>query len=321
MGKTLKHAAMHNPILCVAATPALQRTMNFERLVRGGVNRAKSVTYSPAGKAVNVALVLQTLEARPLLTGFLGGATGQMMRDLLAARGVAERCLETPAPTRICNTVIEAGRSGVTELVEEAAPPGDDEWRALFRHCRELVPDTSMMILAGALPPQSPLDIYAMFARAAREAGKPVLIDSQKQPLLSALPHGPLLAKLNAYEVGLTFGREMTRQRDVIEAAQEIQHRGAKWVLVTNGAKPALLVGEHAIHQFTPPRLRAVNAVGSGDATTAGIAAALAAGEDMPSAVTLGLACGAANALTLTPADVDPAKARELRAQIGMKLL
>lgn len=312
---------MQNPILCVAATPALQRTMNFERLVRGGVNRARSVAYSPAGKAVNVALVLRALDAAPLLTGFLGGSTGAMMRELLKARGIAEQCIETPAPTRICTSVVEAVKSGVTELVEEAAPPTDDEWRALFRRCRELAQDTCMLILAGALPPLAPVDIYAMFARAAREAGRPVLIDSQKQPLLSALPHGPLLAKLNAHELGLTFGRPVGRQRDIVEAARELQRRGAKWVLVTNGAKSALLVGEHTVHVYTPPRIQAVNAVGSGDATTAGIAAALAAGDDMPAAVTLGLACGAANALTLTPADVDPAKARALREQVGMKLL
>lgn len=310
---------MQKTILCIGATPALQRTMEFERVQRGGVNRARKVTLSPAGKAVNVAVVLRALGAQPVLTGFLGGPTGAMMRDLLAARGIGERCVAVPAPTRVCTTMMEDGRTGVTELVEEAATPSDEEWRALFSMCRGLLPGCSYAILAGALPPHSPVDIYAMLARAAREAETPLLIDSQKQPLLAALPHGPLLAKLNVHELALTFGRPLNGKRDILEAAGEIRRRGAQWVLVTNGARTAFLVGAEGAYVYTPPKILAVNAVGSGDATTAGLAAALQAGEAMPQAVTMGFACGAANALTLTPADVNAETARGLRAEVRVR--
>ena len=104
--------------------------MEFERVKRGEVNRARKVTLSPAGKAVNVAIVLRALGSDPMLTGFLGGETGAMMRNLLTARGVTEQCVEIPAPTRICTTLMEDGRNTVTELVEEAATPDDSEWRA-----------------------------------------------------------------------------------------------------------------------------------------------------------------------------------------------
>lgn len=312
---------MSKPILCIGASPALQRTMEFERVARGGVNRARRVTSSPAGKAVNVALVLRTLGCEPLLTGFLGGSTGVLMRELLAARGVAADCVEVPHPTRICTTLVEDGSPSVTELVEEAATPDDHQWRALSSRCRDLLPRCAYAVIAGALPPNSPVDVYAMLARASRNAETPLLIDSQKQPLLAALTHGPLLAKLNAYELGLTFGRTLRSRREVADAATELNRRGAQWVLVTNGGKPALLTGASGTWKFTPPKISAINAVGSGDATTAGIAAGLIAGEPMERAVTLGLACGAANALTLTPADVMPDDVRRLREQISVRPL
>lgn len=312
---------MSKPVLCIGATPALQRTMSFERVVRGDVNRARGVALSPAGKAVNVAIVLRELGANPLLTGFLGGPTGAQMRELLAARNVACDCVEVPACTRTCTTLVEAGKSDVTELVEEAATPDDAQWRALFGKCRALMPGSSYAVIAGALPPHSPVDIYAMLARAARETGTPLLIDSQKQPLLAALTHAPRLAKLNLHELGLTFGRSLRSHRDIVEAARELHRRGAQWVLVTNGARVAHLVGASGAFLVSPPKIKALNAVGSGDATTAGIVSGLLAGEPMERAVTLGLACGAANALTATPADVDPATARTLRDQITTRAL
>ena len=51
---------------------------------------------------------------------------------------------------------------------------------------------------------------------------------------------------------------------------------------------------------FRPPRIRALNPIGSGDAVTAGIAYGILKGKDIAEGMRLGLACGAANALTLT---------------------
>ena len=273
---------MSQRVLCVGATPAVQRTMRFERLTRGGVNRAKSVSVTPAGKGVNVAVSLRLLGVEPVLTGFLGGPTGELMKTMLAERGVTVDCAAAAAPTRVCTTILEGHPpKAATELVEEAATPDDEDWRALFAKYRALLAGADLVVLAGALPPHAPVDIYAMFARAAREAGKPLVIDSQKQPLLSALAHRPLVAKLNAHELGLTFTRELRTRFDRIAAATELQRRGAQWVLVTDGARPALIVGADGAWSATAPQIETVNAVGSGDACTAGLIAAHLAGESV----------------------------------------
>ena len=130
---------MSQRVLCVGATPAVQRTMRFERLTRGGVNRAKSVSVTPAGKGVNVAVSLRLLGVEPVLTGFLGGPTGELMKTMLAERGVTVDCAAAAAPTRVCTTILEGHPpKAATELVEEAATPDDEDWRALFAKYRAL---------------------------------------------------------------------------------------------------------------------------------------------------------------------------------------
>ena len=49
---------------------------------------------------------------------------------------------------------------------------------------------------------------------------------------------------------------------------------------------------------YRPPPVRPVSTVGAGDSTVAGIAAALARGDDLVSAVRLGVAAGTATVLT-----------------------
>src|SRR5438046_1242556 len=103
-------------ILCLGTTPTVQRTMTFERLLLDHVNRAATVLESASGKSLNVARTLDTLGAEVLAVGFLGGDTGKLVRDDLAAANIAHEFLEVAPRTRTCTTVIDRATNTVTEL-------------------------------------------------------------------------------------------------------------------------------------------------------------------------------------------------------------
>ena len=75
-------------ILSVGGTPAMQRTLRFESLAPGGVNRAYEAHVTAAGKAVNVAQTVATLGGEALLVTFLGGDPGRFISRELEAGGV-----------------------------------------------------------------------------------------------------------------------------------------------------------------------------------------------------------------------------------------
>ena len=58
-------------------------------------------------------------------------------------------------------------------------------------------------------------------------------------------------------------------------------------------------MNERETLEIHPPKIAAVNPVGSGDAVTAGMAVDLSRGREVFEAVVTGMACGAANALNL----------------------
>ena len=82
-------------------------------------------------------------------------------------------------------------------------------------------------------------------------------------------------------------------------AAESLLTKGASGLLVTDGAQPAHLFNDRKQWQIQPPKVDAINPVGSGDAVTAGMIVALDQGASIREAVRLGMACGAANALQL----------------------
>jgi fructose-1-phosphate kinase PfkB-like protein len=187
----------------------------------------------------------------------------------------------------------------------------------LAEKLRSLLAKSDMMVVAGAPPPGSPDDIYARYAKRAREPGSAVLLDARGVPLTEALPHSPCLAKLNAEELAATCRRPIGTEQELYRSAYMLLERGAQWVLVTRGKQDAWLLNETAVWRFTPPEVGVLNAIGGGDATTAGIAAGLQRGECMPDAVRLGIACGSASATTLTPGDVDARLVKRLVPEVA----
>lgn len=293
-------------VLCVALTPVYQRTLEFDPLKLGEVNRARRVQISGAGKGPNVALALHNLGGHPIITGFLGGDTGTYVQQFFAQRNILCRWTSVQAPTRICQTLIDRATGTITELVEEAQIPSDEEWAAFRKdYHRVLAEGCRMLALAGTLIPGAPSDFYRELAQSAREADVPVVIDSHKEPLLLALEAKPWMAKLNAYELGLTLKREIDSDKTLVDAAHELLERGAQSVCVTQGARAAWLIVPDCTYRFTPPKIHPINPIGSGDSVTAGIIQGHLTGKSRCDAMALGLACGTANALTHLPAHFD----------------
>lgn len=297
-------------ILCVGLSPAFQEIRPFPRFAPGTVNRSRVVTRAAAGKGVNTARVLRALGGPALATGFLGGDTGRLLlRDLDRWR-VRHDFVRVPDRTRVCVTVLDETTGEATELVEEARSPGRQAWDDFDRRFNRLRRRSSLILLSGALMPGAPADTYRQLVKLAGTV--PVIIDSQQLALLRALPLRPLIAKLNVRELENTLGRKLRADAARLRGAKELLAAGAQNVVLTHGAAGAWLVRPTGAWQYRPPRLKAVNPIGSGDAMTAGIAFGLWKGRSLVEAVRLGVACGAANALTLTAGHVRLADVRRL---------
>ncbi len=308
------------PILCIGLAPCLQRTLTFRKLEAGHVNRTADVVQTPAGKGVNSALVVKALNGHPIVTGLLGGGSGETVRFMLAEREIEMAFLETETPTRICQTLIDAEKSQATELVEEMAPTTADIWEALLARIDELMPRCSLATVSGTLPPGAPETMYLEIGRLAARHEVPLLIDSQQRPLLAALAEKPLMAKLNEEEMAATLGSEIgadTAHR--LESCRRLIERGAQNVVLTAGRDGAYLVEADRAWRLPPPRMSIINPIGSGDAVMGGIAHAVVQGQALVDAVKLGVAMGSANALTRVPGEVHITEAYKILAEIDCR--
>ena len=303
-------------VFCLGLTPVLQRTLIFDQLTLNEVNRAREVSLSAAGKAVNTARTLVALGTPAVVAGLNGGATGALVSEQIQAWGVADQMTAMKQPTRICTTLLDCRRSTVTELVEEAPNPGTPALKKFFAACVQQIPLSAYLVISGTLPSFVADDFYVRFVRKAKQASVPVVIDSHRAPLITVLFEQPLLAKLNAAELARTLDEPMNTEKRILRGMRDLIGMGAQNVCITQGAKTTYLMSAQGHWSIDPPTIRScVNPIGSGDCTTAAIVHALLTGYPLPEAVRYGVACGSANAETQTPAEIRVTRIKTLLRQ------
>ena len=297
-------------ILTLGTTPAVQRSMLFDRLVIDGVNRTGDVQQYASGKSINAARVLRTLGHDVTCTGFVGGDGGEFLLTDLDDAQIQHNFVRVDQPTRLCITLVDRSNKTATELIEESheLPPHDFE--QLLLQFKELLPTATAVMLCGSLPPKAPQNFYADCVNAAISAGKPVLLDAAGEPLQQALAARPTIVKPNRHELSRTINAPVETDAELKSAISNLLKLGPQWVVVTNGAKETVVSDGKSFWKIFSPKIAVVSPIGSGDSFAAGLIAGMTRGQTVPEACRLAAACGGANAMTplaghLNQSDVD----------------
>jgi len=266
-------------IVTVTPNPVLDRTLTVPRIVFNEVMRATSSRLDWGGKGFNVSRALQALGVESVAMGFVGGATGQMLERGLRDLGIATDFVHIAGETRTNIVVTDVGAEQYVKVNEAGPTVQAQELAAFLDRARERVRPGDIWVLSGSLPPGVPPDFYAQLIALLQARGAKALLDSSGEPLRLGCAAGPYLIKPNAVEAEEVTGREISSDAGALGAVEFFLHQGIELVALSLGAEGLLLASKLCTVWARPPRVRARNPVGAGDALLAGIAWALACPE------------------------------------------
>ncbi len=292
-------------ILSAGLSPAWQQILVFDVFHYGEVNRAREALWCSSGKVFNGGIAAHHLGGPSLTLAPVGGPPlGEIDREF-DQLGIPRRWVVTESATRVCTTILERPSRAITELVESGRPVSPAELDQFRRAYAEEVNGADVAVLIGSLPQGTPSSFYRELMELTR---CPAVLDFRGEGLLSLLDLGPLVVKPNREELATTVGRPLDSDDELREAMQWLNRRGARWVVVTQGAGPVWVTSESSVHHLQPPPAEEiVNPIGCGDCMAAGIAWAVRDGREMIDAVKFGMAAAAENLRHLLPGRLDPA--------------
>jgi ribokinase len=262
------------------------------------------------GKGANQAVAAARLGAEVTLVAKVGrDMFGDQAVANFGREGIRTDCILRDPQNATGVALILVDRSGenlisVASGANFALTPGDVEQAA------ERIRGADALMLQLEIP----MDCVCRAAEIAAAAGVPVILDpAPAAPLAEGLLRNVTYLTPNESEAERLTGLPVTDEGSARQAAERLLAAGARHVLVTLGARGALLAGKEGMLLIPTVPVKAVDTTAAGDAFNGGLAWALGSGLALNAAVRQACLVGTLSATRLGAQPSLPTKAELLR--------
>lgn len=308
-------------ILTVTLNAAVARTMVVPSLTFGQRHRASESISLAGGKGMNVARALRGLGTPVLATGFVGGRSGDAIRDGLSEAAIPFDLVEISGSSRTSTAIVDPTNDVQTEINEHGPSITAAEAREFTGRLEFLMEYATVVVFAGSLPSGLDEGFLADLIRRARERGIFTVVDSTPQVLKAALKASPSLVSPNQSEAESVAGFDFIEEGDFFRGAARLVELGAERACITSPEGHSYLTTEEGVISAQAPRAEARSAIGSGDAYLAGLLTGLTYRKlSAVEAVRLAAGCAAANAETLGAGSFEALHAEELAESVRVEV-
>ena len=304
-------------IITVTMNPAIDKTVEIDQLLPGGLNRIRKVEYDAGGKGINVSKTIRELGGTSIATGFLGGNAGKTIQSVLGKKEIGNDFIQVDGETRT-NTKVFEKNGAVTELNEPGPVISEDQIHALLQKLEDYADDHTLFVLAGSIPAGVDRNIYAEITRLVHKKGAKVLLDADGELFRNSLEAVPDIIKPNRVELEEYAGFDYrASQEELLNLARRIRQKGIGTVAVSMGKSGAMLVKDGYEVRCPALSVKAHSTVGAGDAMVAALAYSWDQGLDDDALTRL---CIAASAGAVTTIGTKP-PTRELVDQLAEQVI
>ncbi|WP_353463768.1 hexose kinase [Mammaliicoccus sciuri] len=287
-------------LLTITLNTSVDIAYQLDHFELNQTNRVKNVIKTAGGKGLNVTRVANILGINHLATGVIGGTTGEFIKRDLDQDDIKHDFYETNIESRQCIAILNGAHQ--TELLEPGDPITQEDIQSFMKHVTKLIQAHDIVAISGSALPGMNVETYQALIDFAVSHGKEVLLDVNGHTLKDLLNHEgqslPYLIKPNIEELNQLFNvKNHDNHQEIIEALKSPLLNQIPCVMISLGSNGALYKYQHQIYKVNIPKIKVVNAVGSGDSSIAGFSYGLIHKQDVHYAVKSAMAAGIANAL------------------------
>ncbi len=284
-------------ILTITLNPTVDVSGETELLRPVHKVRTTPLTFEPGGGGINVAGVISNLggDVESLYVG--GGATGTLLSELLINQPYKSVYIPNTAPVRLSFNLFERTSGFEYRFVPEGEPISRDAIDACLDTVAEF--GGSYVVASGSVPLGAPEDLLVKMAEITKKNGARFVLDTSGAALSYTIEHADVfLAKPSLSELRHLAG-DTLNEASAREAAMTVIGRGkCEMLAITLGAEGAMLADKDDLVRLPALHVPTKSTVGAGDSFLGAMVWALSEGWDRNKAFRLGIAAGAAAAMT-----------------------
>jgi 6-phosphofructokinase 2 len=272
-------------IVTITPNPAVDLSTAVEKIVPVYKLRGTWQRRDPGGGGINVARVIKRFGGEVSAIYPIGGATGELLHELVEREGVASRTFSIAGETREDFFVSEISTGQQYRFILPGPKLTENEWSECLNLLSRTEPFPRFVVASGSLPGGVPDDFYARVTRISKQRGAKMILDTSGPALPAAVAEGVYLIKPNLREMRELTNHEPSDANEWESAAKTIVRSGKVEVIaLTMGHLGSVLV----------TRDRILRAPGAGDSFLGALTYGLASAADLDDAFRLAATAGAA---------------------------
>lgn len=276
--------------------PSLDYYMEFDKPLDGNdaVNRSSLEYYEAGGKGINVSIVLNNLNIPTRAFGFVGGFTKDFYISLLSKyEEIRPNFTYVDGHTRI--NVKCSAEGQWTDLNACGPYITNSDMENLQKKVSSLY-SQDYFVLAGHTQEYLMDAVEEMIKNAIKDDVK-VVLDTNAELVKKLLPSHPFMIKTTAEELPSFVELAGNSEEDLIAGAKKLHEAGARYVIVTNHSRSAILVCKEGVYRVDLTKDdKYVSFVGTGDSLIAGFLMNYMRTNDPLDSFRFGASCGSATA-------------------------
>ncbi|MCE1255124.1 MAG: 1-phosphofructokinase [Anaerolineae bacterium] len=283
-------------IYTLTLNPGIDRELSVSEILFDHVMRASAWRVDWGGKGFNVSRLLKNMQTDSVALGFLGGKSGEMLRDGLQSLGISTDFVWVNGETRTNISIVAETPYHYIKVNEPGPTISAEQVEMMLQKVSDLAHAGDWWVLSGSLPPGVPADIYARLIKVIRQANAFAVLDCEGEALRLGCREKPFLVKPNHLEAEKLTGSTAQTLPDAIKTAGLIYKMGAENVVISMGEMGAVLVNQSGGWTVSAPEIQMRNPIGAGDSLVGGLVWGASRGLPVHEALKWGVACGAATA-------------------------
>ena len=309
-----------NMIYTVTLNTAVDRIVQIDGiLTRKANNKTKHAKYDIGGKATHVSVALSAMGIENIATGVVGGLKGELMVNLMKAKGVNCHFFDQPgAQTRESIILVDESGQGSYMITEKGFELSPSSIKQLVDFLSNNVTSTDIVVFAGSPPPGFSLEQYESLLAIVKKNQAKLVVDASGDFLTTALKQQPYLVKPNEFEFQEFVGKKLHSIDDFIEELQSLKTNIDIWI-VSLGKRGSIAKYKDHIYVVTPPEVKEVNETGAGDFYVSGLVAKIYQEDTIENTLLFASAVGASKAMQTESSNFDLEQVNEIIKKCEMR--
>jgi 6-phosphofructokinase 2 len=281
-------------IITITLNPSLDKGTTVLSIVPEKKLQCSTPVLEPGGGGINVSRALDHLGCKSLALYMCGGYTGGQFKKMMEDTDIECVAFDIAKNTRENLIVVDSTSHKQYRFGMKGPTLKEEEWQQplLFLQNNS---GYDYVVASGSLPPGVPLDFFARMAAIVHKKGAKLILDTSGEALKNSVKEGVFLIKPNLAELSLLIGVDELKDDEVVLAARTIIDDGCcSIVVVSLGAKGAMLITKNETIQVPSPEVGVKSTVGAGDSMVAGLVLGITKGYSWKDVLRMGIACGTA---------------------------